>query len=234
MRRQSTGSVGTGLASGLTIGLPLRLPVRLVWACSLLVMGTGAAWADCAADFAEINQVKPGAGPYEVNTRMSITPPAYAGKTSPPAESNVLTHVVPPKSFRVRTRSAEVVIVSEGEASRGWVKIGDVWNDVPKAKLPDLLADAPTGSYFITKAMGNLRCEGTKTVGGTPYLTFVYDSVTNPGAESPQSLQVTAYFDPATRRPAAGQIEGTVVGARIHSEMTYTFDPSIKIEPPDH
>ena len=230
MRRQITGSVGTGLASGLTIGLP----TKLTWACGLLLMGTGVAWADCAADFAEINQVKPGAGPYEVDTRMVITPPVIAGKTSPPAESNVLTHVVPPKSFRVRTRSAEVVIVSEGEGSRGWVKIGDVWNDVPKAKLPDLLADAPTGSYFITKAMGNLRCEGTKTVGATSYLTFVYDSVTNPGTENPQSLQVTAYFDPTTRRPAAGQIDGIVVGARIHSEMTYRFDSSIKIEPPDH
>lgn len=230
MRRQITGSVGTGLASGLTIGLP----TKLTWACGLLLMGTGVAWADCAADFAEINQVKAGAGPYEVASKMSITPPVIAGKTSPPAESNVVTQVAPPNSFRVRTRSAEVVILNEGEASKGWVRTDDAWNEVPKAKLPDLLADAPTASYFITRGMSNLRCEGTTTVGGTSYLTFVYDSATNSGVQNPHFLQVTAYFDPATRRPAAGRIEGTVVGAGIHSELTYKFDPSIKIEPPAH
>lgn len=246
MRRQSTGSVGTGLASGLTIGLPWAwltgawltgawpTGAWLTGACGLLLMSAGVARADCAADFAAINQVKAEAGPYEVDTRMSITPPAYAGKTSPPAESNVLTQVVPPKSFRVRTRSAEVVIVSEGEASKGWVKSGDTWNEVPRGKLPDLMADSPTGSYFVTRGMGNLSCEGTRTVGDTSYLTFVYDSVTNPGTQNPQSLRVTAYFDPVTRRPAAGQVDGTVMEARIYSEMTYRFDASIKIEPPDH
>jgi hypothetical protein len=225
MRRMSTGSASIRPAAGLTTGL--------AYACGLLLMSTGIAQADCAADFTEINHVKPGAGSYEVESRMSITLPAISGKTSPPAESNIVTQVVPPKSFRVQTRSAEVVIVSEGEASRGWVKTGDIWNDVPKEKLPDLLADAPTGSYFITKGMANLRCEGTTTVEGKSYLTFIYDSVTNPGAQTPQSLQVTAYFDPATRRPAAGQIDGAVVGARIRSTMTYRFDPSIRIEPPD-
>lgn len=226
MRRQITGSVGTGLASGLS--------TRLVWACGLLLMGIGVARADCSADFAEINQVKPGAGPYEVASKMSITLPVIAGKTSPPAESNVVTQVAPPNSFRVRTRSAEVVILSEGEASKGWVRTDDAWYEVPKAKLPDLLADAPTASYFITRGMSNLRCEGTTTVGGTSYLTFVYDSATHSGAQNPHFLQVTAYFDPASRHPAAGLIEGEVVGARIRSELTYKFDPSIKIEPPAH
>lgn len=220
MRRKSTGSARAGMTAG------------LAWACGLLLTSPGIAQADCAADFADINHVKPGAGAYEVETRMSITLPVMAGKTSPPAESNVVTQVVPPKSFRVQTRSAEVVIVSEGEASKGWVKTGDIWNDVPREKLPDLLADAPTSSYFVTKGMANLRCDGTKTVDGKTYLTFVYDSVTNPGAQNPQSLQVTAYFDPATRRPAAGQVDGAVVGAQIHSTMTYRFDASIRIEPP--
>lgn len=196
---------------------------------SLLLLGTGVARADCAAEFADINRVSAMAGSYEIATTISITPPKTMDQSGQTAQSMHVMQVLPPLSFRVRTRSAEIVVIGD---DRGWINGGGPWVEVSKEKLADLLEEAPFSGYFVTKDQRDLACQGVQNVDGKSYLTFVYAAVVNVRTKSPQTTQITAYFDPATRLPVGGQTLVEILGARIQAEMIYKFDPSIRIEPP--
>jgi len=201
----------------------------LALAGSLLLMGTGVARADCAAEFADINRVTLTAGPYEIATTISITPPRTMDQSGQVAQSMHVTQILPPRSFRVRTRSAEIIVTGD---DKGWVNAGGPWLEMSKEKLADLLEEAPFNGYFVTKDQHDLECQGVQNVDGKSYLTFVYAAVVNVRTKSPQTTQITAYFDPATRLPVGGQTLVEVLGARIQAEMIYKFDPSIRIELP--
>lgn len=207
----------------------LRTSIELVLAGSMVLASVTLARADCAAEFGDVNRIKPAAGPYEIATTLSITYPSDTHQGSQAAQAVHAIQVVPPQSFRIRTRSAEVVVIGKG---RGWASAGGPWVEVTKEKMADLLEDAPLSGYFAVKGQSDLQCQGVQTIDGISYLTFVYSIGAAGNARRPQTTRITAYFDPVTRLPVGGQSLADVMGARMHAEMVYRFDPSIRIDPP--
>ena len=203
--------------------------IDLVLATSMVLASVAIARADCAAEFGDVNRIKPTAGPYEIATTLSITYPGDTHRGGEAAQAVQAIQVVPPQSFRIRTRSAEVVVLGNG---KGWANAGGPWVEVTKEKMADLLEDAPLSGYFAIKGQSDLQCQGVKNIDGMTYLTFVYSIGSTGTARGPQTTRITAYFDPVTRLPVGGQSLADVMGARMHAEMIYRFDPSIRIAPP--
>ncbi|MBN9515731.1 MAG: hypothetical protein J0H97_20170 [Alphaproteobacteria bacterium] len=208
----------------------LHTSTELVLAGSMVLLSVAVARADCAGEFGDINRIKSTAGPYEIATTLSITYPSGTHQGSQTAQAVHAVQVVPPQSFRIRTRSAEVVVIGNG---KGWASGGGPWVEVTKEKMADLLEDAPLSGYFAIKGQSDLQCQGVQNIDGMPYLTFVYTIAGAANARGPQTTRITAYFDPVTRLPIGGQSLTDVMGARMHAEMVYRFDPSIKIDPPN-
>lgn len=207
----------------------LRTGIELVLAGGMVLASVAIARADCAAEFGDINRIKLVAGPYEIGTTLSITYPSGTHQGSQTAQAVQSIQVVPPQSFRIRTRSAEVVVIGNG---KGWANAGGPWVEVNKEKMGDLLEDAPLGGYFAVKGQSDLRCQGVQNIDGMPYLTFVYSIGAATNARGPQTTRITAYFDPVTRLPVGGQSLADIMGTKMHAEMIYKFDPSIRIDPP--
>jgi hypothetical protein len=207
----------------------LRTSIELVLAGSMVLASATIARADCAAEFGDINRIKAAAGPYEIATTLSIAYPSGTHQGNQAAQSVHAIQVVPPQSFRIRTRSAEVVVIGNG---KGWANAGGPWVEVTKEKMADLLDDAPLSGYFAIKGQSDLECQGVQNIDGMPYLTFVYSIGGAANPRGPQTTRITAYFDPVTRLPIGGQSLADIMGTRMHAEMVYKFDPSIRIDPP--
>lgn len=207
----------------------LRTSIELVLAGSMALGSAAIARADCAAEFGDANRIKPAAGPYEIATTLSITYPSDTHRGSQAAQAVHAIQVVPPQSFRIRTRSAEVVVIGDG---KGWANAGGPWVEVSKEKMAGLLEDAPLSGYFAIKGQSDLQCQGVQNIDGLPYLTFVYSIGAAGNARGSQTTRITAYFDPVTHLPIGGQSLSDVMGTRVHAEMIYRFDPSIRIDPP--
>lgn len=208
----------------------LRTGIELVLAGGMVLASVVAARADCAGEFGDINRIKLAAGPYEIATTLSITYPSGTHQGSQVAQAIHAIQVVPPQSFRIRTRSAEVVVIGDG---KGWANAGGPWVEVTKEKMADLLGDAPLSGYFAVKGQSDLQCQGVQNIDGLPYLTFVYSIGAATSGRGPQTTRITAYFDPVTRLPVGGQSLADIMGTKMHAEMVYKFDPSIRIDPPD-
>ncbi len=207
----------------------LRTSIELVLAGSMVLASVAITRADCAAEFGDINRIKSTAGPYEIATTLSITYPSGTHPGSQTAQAVHAVQVVPPHSFRIRTRSAEVVVIGNG---RGWANAGGPWVEVTKEKMADLLEDAPLSGYFAIKGQSDLQCQGVQNIDGMPYLTFAYTIAAAANARGQQTTQIIAYFDPMTRLPIGGQTLTDIMGTRMHAEMVFKFDPSIRIDPP--
>ncbi len=192
-------------------------------ASSLVVAGIAAAHADCLSDFNEVNRINAGAGPYEIGGRIFIAPTATAFPDAPQTVTTV--QVVPPKSFRIRMRAVDIIVT---DTTKGWVKnAGASWVAVPPDKLAGLLKDAPVKSYFAADGLADLQCRGVQAVEGKSYLTFTYNAVING-----RKAAMTAYFDPGSRHPAAGESIVDVGGTKARTATRYTFDRTIRIAPP--
>lgn len=192
-------------------------------ACGFVMAAATAARADCLSDFNAINRINAGAGPYEISGRIFIAP---TGTAFPDAPQTVTTvQVMPPKSFRIRMRAVDIVVT---DTMKGWVKnAGASWAPVPADKLADLLKDAPSKSYFAANGLADLQCRGVLSIEDKPYLTFTYSAVING-----RKAVVTAHFDPASRRPVAGESIVDVGGTKARTAMSYRFDRAIRVTPP--
>lgn len=192
-------------------------------ACGLVMAGVATARADCLSDFNEVNRINAGAGPYEISGRIFIAPTAAAFPDSPQTVTTV--HVAPPKSFRIKMRAVDIIVTDN---TKGWVKnAGASWAPVPPDKLADLHRDAPSKSYFPANGLADLQCRGMQVIDGKSYLTFTYNAVING-----RKAAVTAYFDPGSRRPVAGENIVDVGGTKARTATRYAFDRAIRIAPP--
>lgn len=196
---------------------------RWIGAGCLVMASAAAARADCLSDFNGINKINAGAGPYEISGRIFIAPTASAFPEAPQTITTV--QVAPPTAFRIRMRAVEIIVTGN---TKGWVKnAGASWVAVPPDKLPELMKEAPSKGYFAANGLADLQCRGIQLVEGKPRLTFTYNAMING-----QKAMVTAYFDPDSRRPEAGESVIDAGGTKARTAMSYRFDRAIRIAPP--
>jgi len=196
---------------------------RSIIAVGLVTASVSGARADCLSDFNSINKVNAGAGPYEISGRIFIAPTAASFPETPQTITTV--QVAPPSSFRVRMRAVDIIVTGN---TKGWVRnAGASWVAVPPDKLPALMKDGPLRGYFTADGLSDLQCGGIQVVDGKPRLTFTYNAVVNG-----RKATVTAYFDPDSRRPEAGESVTESGGTKARTATSYKFDRAIRITPP--
>ncbi|TXL82365.1 hypothetical protein FHP25_01320 [Vineibacter terrae] len=196
---------------------------RLIVAGCLVMASVAGARADCLSDFSNVNKINASAGPYEISGRVFIAPTATATPETPQTITTV--QVAPPTSFRVRMRAVDIIVTGN---TKGWIKsAGASWVAIPPDKLPELMKDAPLQGYFAAGGLSDLQCRGIQVVDGKPRLTFTYNAVIGG-----RKAMVSAYFDPDSRRPVAGESVIDTGGTKARTVTSYTFDRAIRIAPP--
>ena len=175
----------------------------------LLVLVT-AAQADCAADFARDNRLKPEAGPFRVETE-TLFPVAYSQ----------VAEVVPPQSMRRTVKvmgKDNVAIVVDGKA---WVKQDERWQAMDLDKT-----DTAFQTYDSLQGVReHIECAPDTQGQGKPVRAYTYSYPTSGGP-----LAVAMAFDQQTGLPQ--KMTAKNAKGRQVMEMRFIFDRSIRVEAP--
>jgi hypothetical protein len=170
------------------------------------------ALADCAADFKAMSAAIAAAGPFHY---------AVDGKDGGEAFSLSFDFIVP-QAMHMTMPGQEVIVT----AKEGWSKDASGWQPLPPGVVRAYQDDLVTPWY--QRAASNLKCPGQRKFGGKAYAALTFDLDAFMGAQATHHLTV---YTNAKKLPVA--IEAEKVGA-TKSTLTarVTFDPAIKIEPP--
>lgn len=196
---------------------------RYLAAFCLFLAAIPPAFADCAADFRDVNRLKQAAGPYELDSKALIRFTAVAATK----EIGTEMQVVLPNSLRIKTHNTsaptEVIIA----AGKGWVHSDAGWKPIEAQNVADALARVTENGFVYSKSLANLQCLGERDFEGSKALAFQYDTETNG-----YPTKMMAYFDPSTRLPVGAESATDLESSTVRATMHYKFDPSIRIEAP--
>jgi hypothetical protein len=175
--------------------------------------------ADCTEDLKGILKRIMTSGPFHVN-----------GKISAKSRDSILfADMIPPDAMHTRITTGDKTVEMMKIGSKFWTNDGKSWHQLPDSygavagKLVTNLEDiAPD---FVQGA----QCLGEKSYEGQTYLAYSFKLDIQGGLFSAEGMM---YVDPKTNLPARQVIDGDIFGIKNHTEKQFTFDPSIKIEPP--
>jgi hypothetical protein len=189
----------------------MRFPWR---ALSILMLLARPAFADCAADLQSVLAKHIAAGPYRVESAFTLD--------SKPMRTTA--EVVLPDRFHLRLLFGEAIFI--GNAM--WLAKGDgQW-----AQSPAVPAEQRMQVYEdLSEQLRNARdvaCLGPVAFGTKSYLGYRFTSQRDVNGK-PVIWVSTLYVDPATGLAARQEVNADT---RQPILMTFTFDPSIKIEAP--
>ena len=175
----------------------------------LLVLAT-AAQADCAADFARDNRLKPEAGPYRIQIDALL----------PMAHTQVV-EVAPPNSMRQTMQAGGQTVENILVGDKSWSKDGDQWHFAPVMK-----SDTAFTTYDDVQGVREkLACVSAPKGLGKPVRSYTYQYNSGSGP-----LQVALAFEVATGLPQ--KMVTTDAQGRQVIKVRYTFDRSIRIAAP--
>ncbi|WP_020175888.1 hypothetical protein [Methyloferula stellata] len=175
--------------------------------------------ADCSEELKGILKRVLNSGPFHVD-----------GKMSAKSHDSVLSaDMNPPDAMHTRITTGNKTVEMMKIGPKFWTNDGKAWHQMPEAygamagkmttSLEDIAPDYVQGA----------QCLGEKTVDGQTYLAYSFKLDMQGGLFSAQGM---LYVDPKTNLLARQIIDGEIFGIKNHTEKQFTFDPSIKIEPP--
>lgn len=185
------------------------------------------AHADCAADFAADNTVKPGAGAFRAISVVQTTT-EMDGKPYPMAAGKTWLEVAPPASLHLRNEmpfdKSEVVLV---DGKQGWRRDEGDWSPLGADDVRILATDPDMRRYFSATAVRDLACLGEGSEEGHAVRTYRFTI-----GEPTLPIQVAAHFDAKTGLPRGGATDNRIGKTQLHAVITFEFDPTIKIAKP--
>jgi hypothetical protein len=175
--------------------------------------------ADCTEELKGILKRMMTSGPFHVEGKMSVKA----------RDSLLSADMNPPEAMHTRITTDGKTVEMLKIGSKFWTNDGKAWHQMPEAygaiaskmasNLEDIAPDYAQGA----------QCLGEKSIDGQTYLAYTFKLDMQGGLFSAQGL---LYVDPKTHLLARQVIDGDIFGIKNHTEKQFTFDPSIKIEPP--
>ena len=206
---------GIGISGAFTTILEAKLKLTFTLA-SILFGSATSAYADCQADIAGLMAAHKNVGPYHVSMTM-----VSAGKTM---QNEV--DVILPSSFHMNSKQMEMIITKDG----AWMNMSGHWQAMPAQVAHMTTAIVDQGMAQGIKAMKNPACLGATSFQGGQFNTFTFDSsATVMGIVA--TSHVTMYADDKNR-PVWVVVDGVAMGHKSLTTQKITYDPSIKITPP--
>jgi hypothetical protein len=175
--------------------------------------------ADCTDELKGILKRLLNSGPFHVD-----------GKISAKSHDSILSaDMIPPEAMHTRITTDGKTVEMMKIGSKFWTHDGKAWRQMPEAygaiasKMASGLEDVAPD--YVQGA----QCLGEKSIDGQTYLAYSFKLDMQGGLFSAQGM---LYVDPKTNLLARQVIDGDIFGIKNHTEKQFTFDPSIKIEPP--
>ena len=202
----------------------MRLPqrsgssMRLATTAALVLIASPAL-ADCKEEVLAVMDRSTLAGPYRTEAAI------IAGDK----RVTISSTVVPPSDMQIRTVADGQTREMTKIGPRVWVKDAKGWRDAPPGLAQRVTEMAEASKKVVPALVNDVNCQGTKAIDGLERVVYDY-KIDSPGGKGSSSN--TLYVDPASRLPTRVVIEGRSGSTKSRTDMSYTFDPSIKLEPP--
>lgn len=184
-----------------------------------LVVFASPALADCKEEVLDLMERSTLAGPYRTEAAI----------ISGDKQVTISSTVVPPGDLQIRTVANGQTRQMTKIGPRVWVNDGSGWRDASPALAERVTQMAEASKKVVPSLVNDVNCQGTKAIDGLDRIVYDY-KIDTPGGKGSSSN--TLYVDPASRLPTRVVIEGRSGPSKSRTDMSYTFDPSIKLEPP--
>lgn len=210
------------------------MPCLRALSAALALLLPAAALADCQADFARDNRIKPEAGPFQIletSVPMSLLSDGQWVHTLQRVRNLSVTQVVPAqKAISIMAEAGDplgssLILIKQ----KGWKRLGATgpWQplDTEFAKeLANLF-----GTYLNVEGHSQLSCT-TGEQDGRSVRVYRYSLPGN--GITGKTIAVTAIFDAAHGLPLTVAAEGYGPQQRFTATGSYTFGSDIRIQPP--
>ena len=208
---------------------------------SVFVMGVLAAsvWqiaqAECAADFARDNQVKPAAGPYRAIQAIETQTRTGAEPMQPAGTQTIVEEFVPNKALRSRSNNvlgAHETVAVQGVG--GWTRAAPdaPWEAMADEEVKELARLRAFDLYEPSVQARNLRCLPLeKASNGRSLRSYQYEDQVGE-----VRTQVSIRFDAKTGLPVDKRVLSQLKMGRLETrsdiKVRYEFDRRIRIVAP--
>ncbi len=183
---------------------------------STLCLCATMAHADCAAEIKAMMDAHLKAGAY--HTQIDMDMGALKRKTE--------VDVILPSSFHMKSDQTESIVLANG----AWMKAGDEWKAMPAA-MSGLISSSIKNNMDTSKMnLSNVQCLGAQQMEGQTYTAYTFDSSAEVMGTKATS-HITTYKN-SNGLPAIMMIEGEAMGHKSKTTQHITYDPNIKISPP--
>jgi hypothetical protein len=184
----------------------------------LTAVQTGAR-ADCKQELKDILKRVMNSGPFHVDGTISTKS----------RQSTISADMVPPDTMHTSVTSDNKTVETIKIGSKFWINDGKSWRTMPAAY--GLIADKMTTNLadVAPDYVQGAQCLGEQTVDGANYLAYSFKLDMQGGLFTAHGM---LYVDPKTNLLARQVIDGDLFGIKNHTDKRFTFDPSIKVEPP--
>jgi hypothetical protein len=175
--------------------------------------------ADCTEELKGILKRVLNSGPFHVDGKISARS----------RDSILFADMVPPDAMHTRITTDGKTVEMMKIGSKFWTNDGKSWRQMPEAYAAVAGKIATNLEDIAPDYVQGAQCLGEKTVDGQTYLAYSFKLDIQGGLFSAQGM---LYVDPKTNLLARQIIDGDIFGIKNHTEKQFTFDPSIKVEPP--
>ncbi len=178
-----------------------------------------AARAGCKEELKGILKSTLNSGPFHVDGKI----------TAKSRESTIAADMIPPDAMHTSITTDNKTVETVKLGTKFWINEGKGWRQMPAAygaianKMTENLEDVAPD--YVQGA----QCLGEQTVDGANYLAYSFKLDMQGGLFTANGM---LYVDPKTHLLARQVIDGDLFGVKNRTDKRFTFDPSIKIEPP--
>jgi hypothetical protein len=193
--------------------------LKFILALLILAAAQTGAKADCNDELKTILKRVLTSGPFHVDGKLS-------GQSR---DTFLAADMIPPDAMHTYMTTDAKTIETIKIGPKLWIHEGKSWRQMPAA-YGAIANKLSTGLEDIAPDLiQGAKCLGEQTVDGSAYLAYGFKLNVEGGLFSATGM---LYVDPKTNLLARQVIDGDIFGMKNHTEKRFTFDPSIKIEPP--
>ena len=156
------------------------------------------------------------AGPYHVTMDMEM------GAMKQKTEGDVIL----PSSFHMKSDRMESIMLANG----AWMKMGGKWTAMPAAMTSQVSGSIKSNMDTSKMNLANVQCLGPQQIEGQSLTGYSFDSSAEVMGTKATS-HITAYKN-SNGLPAIMMIDGEAMGHKSKVVQHITYDPNIKISPP--